>query len=138
MDKKQFLQFKSDLKDAIEVTKLDNKYDKKWWNLGFSSEEEFKKVYDEDRNKAKEIESHLPKNERGHVLIWGSQRELHWAYYSAKHRLDEQQREEYVKDVFGKMREESKNQWPYYGSSKNALKKVEEIISFYETLVCPD
>ena len=138
MDKKQFLQFKSDLKDAIEVTKTYNKYDKKWWNLGFSSEEEFKKVYDEDIYKTKEIESHLPKNERGHNLFYGFQRELHWAYYSAKHRLDEQQREEYVKEVFGKMREETKYQWPNYGSSQWALKKVKEIISFYETLVCPD
>lgn len=138
MDKKQFLQFKSDLKDAIQVTKIENKHSKKWWNLGFPSEEEYKKVHDEDVSKIKEIESHLPKDERGHILIWGSQRELHWAYYSAKHRLDEQQRDEYVKEMFGKMREETKNQWPYYGSYKSPLKKVEEIIKFYETLVCPD
>ena len=42
MTKEQFITFKEDLKKAVEIVKLENKWHKAWWNCGFNNEEEYK------------------------------------------------------------------------------------------------
>lgn len=134
MNKEQFIQFKKDLKNDIEITRIYNSDSKQWWNQGFKSEEDYKKSWEEKESKIKELKSQLTKGEKGYQLIYATSYNTHWAYYCAKHQLDENQRKEYITEMFGKLKECKQNEWS--ASINNSIKKVEEILESYEKVVC--
>ena len=132
MTKEQFIKFKQDFKAVIEETKIKNKYRKKWWNLGFKSEEEFKQVYNLDKSKINElIKDVLKVNDYYYNRIHGNLAIAHWVYYCAKHQLDEIERKEYLTKQFDKLKKEKQNNWEFL-YMLNVIKKVERILSAYE------
>lgn len=138
MNTKQFIQFKNDFINAVKFTKLVNKYPKAWWNEGFKSEEEYKAAQAEIDKEKVEIGQLISKNDKGHFVVIGSSFLTHWAYYCAKHRLDSEERKTYVENQWSKLRQETKDYYLYLHWGKKAIDKVEEILSYYETLVCSD
>ena len=136
MDKKQFLQFKSDLKKSIEDTKLCNKYVKAWWNLGFKSEEEYNQKREEDFNKRRELEKSIHKNEKGYQVVYADSFTTHWAYYCAKHQLSEDDIVKYCENELNKLTENKRNY--YRWNIGKPLDSVKKILNFYESLVCSD
>lgn len=142
MKKEQFLRFKSDLKNDIEANKLVDKFNKKWSNLGYASEEEYNKDYTEAKEKSYAIDAKITKL----VSKWGNKYNIinsalhstHLAYYCAKHQLSEEEAKVYVNEQFNKMKESNRMSYPSYGSSDYLFKRVKEILDSYETLVCSD
>ena len=137
MTKEQFIKFKQDFKAVIEETKFHNKYRKKWWNLGFKSEEEFKQVYNLDKSKINELIKDVliikVIKDYFHDRIQGNSAITHWTYYCAKHQLDETERKEYITKQFDKLKKEKQNDWEFLYIN-NVIKKVERILSAYENL----
>lgn len=136
MTKEQFIKFKQDFKAVVEETKINKKYRKEWWNLGFKSEEEFKHVKDLDMSKIKElIKDVLIYNKDSYYnnRIYGYSTITHWTYYCLKHRLDKTEREQYIKEQFIKLKCEKQLSWDFL-NIPSVINKVEKIISSYEKI----
>ena len=113
MTKEQFITFKEDLKKAVEIVKLENKWNKAWWNCGFNNEEEYKvasaerwKKYDELRNSIVCRFENVKWSYKEHKYIPtgttspvpnAELQSTHNAYYIAKHRLTDEEAVEYIK-----------------------------------------
>lgn len=139
MTKEQFIQFKQDLKNDIEITRLLNKYDKAWWNAGFNSEEDYNKSYEVDKIKINELRSKMTKSDNGkYTLISCSFVYTHAAYYCAKHQLQRIDRDIYCEEIFNSMKEEKRNAWPFYGELQRFINQVDKILEAYEKVVCSD
>ena len=134
MDKKQFIQFKKDLKNDIEITRIYNSDSKQWWNQGFKTKEDYDKSWELKKETIRTLESEMSKKENGWLIISYPGFSENLAYYSAKHQLTQPEREEYVKNMFEKMRENKRNEY----SVNHYFKQVEKIISEYEKIVCSD
>lgn len=113
MTKEQFITFKEDLKKAIEVVKLENKWQKEWWNCGFKTREDYDKANAERWKKCGELRNsivcrfenvkwsyeerkYIPKGTTSPVPNAEAQ-STHNAYYIAKHRLTDEEAVEYMK-----------------------------------------
>lgn len=152
MTKEQFITFKEDLKKAIEIVKLRDKWEKEWWNCGFKTKEDYEVASAERWKKHNEIrkaivcrvdETKWSWEERKYVpsgrtrpAIFADGSAVHQAYYIVKHRLNDDEAVEYLKKALGHMK-------CYRGSSEEELEKsakfwLEEhknrIITLYESL----
>lgn len=134
MTKEQFLKMKSDFKNVIEATKINKKYYKSWKNAGFTSEEEYREAEKNDYIKCDELLKDIKHIKGKWVRLYGDVFTSHWAYYCAKHQLFESERKKYISQEFAKMKECNQNTY----SLTNLNKRVEEIISLYEEIVCAD
>lgn len=146
MTKEQFLLFKQDLKTAIEAEKIYSKFyrieRKEYYNAGFSSQEEQDKTTTELWNKAKEIQKLVTTKEieikdligRPKIIQFRINADyfyVHWAYYCAKHRLNEDERKAYYTIEFNKM-SETKRFTDYYLNDR--IDQAERVIKFYENM----
>lgn len=134
MTKEQFFAFKNDMKIGMSIAKLEKAHVKAYWNDGFDSQQEQGVAIQKCHDRISELKNGL-KSDR----ILGELPQHHWAYYIAKHRLDQEQSVAYVGEMLGKMSEDkfysmyfSRNpQYTYDGF-------VKPILDIYETLVCAD
>lgn len=134
MTKEQFLKFKTDYKNAIEVVKLHRKHRKEWWNMGYTSQEEYKTIYEKDMSKAKELIDTVPfqPDYRYYRIINAKNFSTHLAYYCVKHRFNPEEIEMYIKEQIEKLNYYKKISFWYQFS--NLKRGVEKIISFYESI----
>lgn len=154
MTKEQFFTFKSDMKAGMRIIKLGNTHTKAYWNDGFETQdaqdEAIKKVNEEIESLRASIVNSIPEkrwdsNTRKYVetgktigVVLGRNVYEHWAYYCAKHRLDENQSIEYIQTQMNNLKEQTK--WTYFVYPNNLPaiweKYVKPILDKYETIVC--
>lgn len=152
MTKEQFITFKEDLKKAIELVKLENKWHKAWWNCGFKSEEEYKTASDERWKKHDEIKKTIigridvlkyDWNEHKTIptgetrpAIDAESSSVHEAYYIVKHRLNDEEAVEYLKNSLSRQKcYRCYSSKELEDSAKFWLNKYKEgIIAVYENL----
>lgn len=154
MTKEQFITFKEDLKKAIEIVKLENKYSRKvWYNYGFKTKDDFDKAVENCNKQIKELKDSIicRLNERRYDYdqrkyvntgntypgIIAEDSSIHEAYYIAKHRLSEDEAIEYVTKCIKNYR--LYREWDekyvvdfakrcYNNTIKSVLAKYEEIV----------
>lgn len=136
MTKEQYLLFKSDLKLSIDIIKL---FPNRFWKTvhhGFASEEEKQAAISEANKKMYELNAKIKVRRKGYnqettyPVISASSFTTHFAYYCAKHQLNDEQAYEYVKTQYAKMREPKAFDALYY------WRQVKEILTAYEEVVC--
>lgn len=150
MTKEQFITFKEDLKKAIEVVKLENKWQKEWWNCGFKTKEDYETASAERWKKCGELRNSIvcrfenvkwSYEERKYIptgttspVMSAEDYSTHQAYYIAKHQLNDEEAIEYLNKEYSKMK-------AYRGKtdaeidSKYWYKKIKEgILARYENL----
>ena len=152
MTKEQFFTFKSDMKAGMRIIKLRNTHRKAYWNDGFETQEAqdeaVKKVREEIESLKSTIANRIPEKKWDNsvrkwvetkdtiAVVLGNLPEEHWAYYCAKHRLDENQSIEYIKTQISHLKEQTIN--IYFDKSASGFweKNVKPILDKYETIVC--
>lgn len=153
MTKEQFFTFKSDMKAGMRIIKLRNTHRKAYWNDGFETQEAqdeaVKKVREEIESLKSTIVNRIPEKKWDNsvrkwvetkdtieVVLGGNVYE-HWAYYCAKHRLDENQSIEYIQAQMNNLKEQTKNTYFAYTSVSAIWEKyVKPTLDKYETIVC--
>lgn len=140
MTKEQYIKFKEDLKKDIEIVRINKKYNKAWWNVGFKSEDEYNKSYEDDKIKIdelwKSLLKHTDRNKWPIISCYNSY--THVAYYCAKHRLQGIDINNYCKKIFNSMKEDKRNAWPFYGDENQFINQVNQILEAYEKIVYTD
>ena len=152
MTKEQFFTFKSDMKAGMRIIKLRNTHRKAYWNDGFETQEAqdeaVKKVREEIESLKSTIANRIPEKKWDNsvrkwvetkdttAVVLGNLPEEHWAYYCAKHRLDENQSIEYIQTQLNNLKEQTRNTLMYYNASAVYAKDVKPILDKYEEIVC--
>ena len=126
MTKEQYLIFNSDLKKAIEIEKLRKRYRKAYWNNGFETAAAQENAIRENNERVKELT----------IRICASDYVVHWAYYCAKHQLEDDQINVYVCQEMSKMKSLKNDTWLFDYCLKTYPDNVKSILSEYEKIVC--
>ena len=127
MTKEQYLLFKEDLKKAIEVTKLNKKHRKAYWNDGFETKEAQEAAIIARGAKMCEIEETMTKKIDDGYLT-------HLAYYCAKHQLTDEEIKTYVEQEVRKRK--NIDEWSIDYAIKKYPEYIKNYFSLYEKIVC--
>lgn len=127
MTKEQYLLFKEDLKKAIEVTKLNKKHRKAYWNDGFETKEAQEAAIIARGAKMREIEETMTnKIDDGYLT--------HLAYYCVKHQLTDDEIKTYVEQEVKKRK--NIDEWSIDYAIKKYPEYIKNYFSLYEKIVC--
>ena len=135
MNKEQFYTFKSDMKNGMLITKISKKHSKAYYNDGFETQEDQDAAIKKDSEKIQELKNAIKLQNRWGAWVLGDMVHHHWAYYCAKHRLDENQSLEYVTKMYEHMRPENRG---WYNAKSMYDNCVKPILDAYEKIVCTD
>ena len=129
MNKEQFFTFKSDLKKGIQVVRNDKAHGKMYYNDGFETQEDQDAAIEAKKKQNAELIESMS------IKIWCDSPLTHWAYYIAKHQLDEEQALLYIEKVLNEMSRQTSTKWLYSDSPSHIYKSnIKPLLDAYGKL----
>lgn len=127
MNKEQFFTFKSDFKKGVQIVKNNNAHKKAYYNDGFATKEDQDVAILESRKEVNRLIDSMT------IKINAESPVTHWAYYCAKHQLDESNSIKYVEEMLKQMKQETKERMYFYNSPAENIYQysVKKIIDAY-------
>lgn len=129
MNKEQFFTFKSDLKKGMQIVRNFKMHRKAYYNDGFETKEDQDAALEAKRKENAEIKESMS------IKILCDSPLTHWAYYIAKHQLDEEQALLYIEKVHKEMGRQTSTMWLCDGSPSYIYKwNIKPLLDAYEKL----